>query len=46
VTLPDVEGSLAELAYAFDTLHADGVVLANTHGTISATSASSRCSTN
>ena len=34
VTLPDVEGSLAELAYAFDTLHADGVVLlANTHGT-------------
>ncbi len=34
LTLPDVEGSLAELAYAFDTLHADGVVLlANTHGT-------------
>ncbi len=34
VTLPDVEGSLAELAHAFDTLHADGVVLlANTHGT-------------
>lgn len=33
LTLPDVEGSLAELAYAFDTLQADGVVLlANTHG--------------
>jgi predicted TIM-barrel fold metal-dependent hydrolase len=33
LTLPDVEGSLAELAYAFDTLKADGVVLlANTHG--------------
>jgi predicted TIM-barrel fold metal-dependent hydrolase len=33
LTLPDVEGSLAELAYAFDTLRADGVVLlANTHG--------------
>ena len=34
LTLPDVEGSLAELAYAFDELDADGVVLlANTHGT-------------
>jgi 6-methylsalicylate decarboxylase len=33
LTLPDVEGSLAELDYAFDTLHADGVILlANTHG--------------
>lgn len=33
LTLPDVEGSLEELAYAFDTLHADGVVLlANTDG--------------
>jgi predicted TIM-barrel fold metal-dependent hydrolase len=31
--LPDVEGSLAELAYAFDALGADGVILlANTHG--------------
>ncbi len=31
--LPDVDGSLAELAYAFDTLHADGVVLlANSRG--------------
>ena len=33
LTLPDVEGSLAELAHALDTLKADGVVLlANTHG--------------
>jgi len=33
LTLPDVEGALAELAYAFDTLEADGVVLlANTRG--------------
>jgi predicted TIM-barrel fold metal-dependent hydrolase len=33
LTLPDVEGALAELAYAFDTLKADGVILlANTHG--------------
>jgi len=31
--LPDVEGALAELEYAFDALHADGVILlANTHG--------------
>ncbi len=31
--LPDVRGSLEELAYAFDTLHADGVVLlANSGG--------------
>ena len=34
LTLPDVEGSLAELAHAFDVLHADGVVLlANSRGT-------------
>ena len=33
LTLPDVDGAVAELAYAFDTLKADGVVLlANTHG--------------
>ena len=33
LTLPDVEGSIAEAAYALDTLKADGVVLlANTHG--------------
>jgi 6-methylsalicylate decarboxylase len=32
--LPDVDGALAELAYAYDTLGADGVVLeTNTHGT-------------
>ena len=32
--LPDVEGALAELAYAFDTLHADGILLlANYLGT-------------
>jgi predicted TIM-barrel fold metal-dependent hydrolase len=31
--LPDVDGSLAELAFAFDALHADGVVLlANSRG--------------
>ncbi|RZT36860.1 amidohydrolase family protein [Cupriavidus agavae] len=31
--LPDVPGSLAELAHAFDTLHADGVVMeSNYHG--------------
>ena len=34
LTLPDVDGALDELAYAFDTLHADGVVLlANCRGT-------------
>lgn len=34
LTLPDVDGALAELAYAFDELHADGVVLlANVRGT-------------
>ncbi|MCF7553639.1 amidohydrolase family protein [Pseudonocardia sp. WMMC193] len=27
VTLPDVEGALAETAYAFDELHADGLIL-------------------
>ena len=33
LTLPDVDGALAELAYAFDTLRADGVVLlANSRG--------------
>ena len=33
LTLPDVDGALAEAAYAFDVLGADGVVLlANTHG--------------
>jgi 6-methylsalicylate decarboxylase len=33
LTLPDVKGSLNELAYAFDQLHADGVVLlANSRG--------------
>jgi predicted TIM-barrel fold metal-dependent hydrolase len=33
LTLPDVKGSLTELAYAFDQLHADGVVLlANSGG--------------
>ena len=32
--LPDVDGALAEIAYACDTLDADGVVLeSNTHGT-------------
>jgi len=31
--LPDVDGALEELAHAFDTLHASGVMLlANTHG--------------
>jgi 6-methylsalicylate decarboxylase len=31
--LPDVDGALDEVAYAFDTLHAAGVILlANTHG--------------
>jgi predicted TIM-barrel fold metal-dependent hydrolase len=33
LTLPDLDGALAELAYAFDTLRADGVVLlANSRG--------------
>jgi 6-methylsalicylate decarboxylase len=33
LTLPDVDGSLAEAAYAFDQLHADGIVLhANSRG--------------
>lgn len=33
LTLPEVDGALDELAYAFDTLHADGVVLlANCRG--------------
>jgi predicted TIM-barrel fold metal-dependent hydrolase len=33
LTLPDVDGALVELAYAFDTLRADGVVLlANSRG--------------
>jgi predicted TIM-barrel fold metal-dependent hydrolase len=33
LTLPDVDGALAELAHAFDTLRADGVVLlANSRG--------------
>lgn len=33
LTLPDVSGALEELAYAFDTLHADGVILlANSRG--------------
>ncbi|MDR3530902.1 MAG: amidohydrolase family protein [Rhodopila sp.] len=34
LTLPDVDGALAEAAYALDTLHADGVVLhAHSKGT-------------
>jgi hypothetical protein len=27
LTLPDVEGAIAEAEYALDTLHADGVIL-------------------
>src|SRR5271170_5248619 len=34
LTLPDVEGAIAEAEYAFDVLGADGVILlANAHGT-------------
>ncbi len=29
--LPDVDGALAEIAYAFDTLHADGVAVESNH---------------
>jgi predicted TIM-barrel fold metal-dependent hydrolase len=33
LTLPDVDGALAEAAYALDDLHASGIILlANTHG--------------
>jgi hypothetical protein len=33
LTLPDVDGALAEAEYAFDQLHADGVILlANSKG--------------
>lgn len=34
LTLPDIDGALAETSHAFDVLQADGIVLlANTHGT-------------
>jgi 6-methylsalicylate decarboxylase len=32
VPVPDVDGSLVEIAYAFDTLHADGVVVLTNYG--------------
>jgi 6-methylsalicylate decarboxylase len=32
--LPDIDGSLEELAYAFDTLHADGIVVESNHNGI------------
>jgi hypothetical protein len=44
LTLPDVDGALAEAAYAFDELDADGVVLLTNVGVpISVTRRSSRC---
>ena len=47
LTLPDVDGSLDELAYAFDVLHADGVILlANHRGTYLGARNSTSCSTN